>query len=37
VPEFETRVGRDYEAEAGRPPKIHVVRIEAGTRAVDLD
>jgi galactokinase len=36
VPEFETRVSRDYEAEAGRPPKIHVVRIEAGTHAVDL-
>jgi len=36
VPEFEARVSRDYEAAAGRPPKIHVVRIEAGTRAVDL-
>ena len=36
VPEFETRVSRDYEAETGRPPKVHVVRIEAGTHAVDL-
>jgi galactokinase len=36
VPEFEARVGRDYEAAAGRPPKIHVVRVEAGTHAVDL-
>ena len=36
VPEYETRVRRDYEAETGRPPKIHVVRIEAGTHAVDI-
>jgi galactokinase len=36
VPEFETRVSREYEAETGRPPKVHVVRIEAGTHAVDL-
>ena len=36
VPEFEARVGRDYEAETGKPPKIHVIRIEAGTHAVDL-
>jgi galactokinase len=37
VPEFEARVSRDYEAEAGRAPKIHVVRIESGTHAVDLE
>ena len=36
VPEFEARVSRDYEAETGKAPKIHVVRIEAGTRAVEL-
>jgi galactokinase len=36
VPEFEARVGRDYEAAVGRAPKIHVIRIEAGTHAVDL-
>jgi len=36
VPEFEARVSRDYEAGTGRAPKIHVVRIEAGTHAVDL-
>lgn len=36
VAEFEARVGRDYEAAAGKAPKIHVVRIEAGTHAVDL-
>jgi galactokinase len=36
VPEFEARVSRDYEAGMGRAPKIHVVRIEAGTHAVDL-
>jgi galactokinase len=36
VPEFQARVSRDYEAETGKPPKIHVVRIEAGTRAVEL-
>lgn len=36
VPEFEARVGRDYEAETGKTPKIHVIRIEAGTHAVDL-
>jgi len=35
VPEFEARISRDYETEAGRPPKIHVVRIEAGTHAVE--
>ena len=34
VPEFEARVARDYEAAIGKAPKIHVVRIEAGTRAV---
>jgi galactokinase len=37
VPEFEARVGREYEAEVGRAPKIHVIRIEAGTHAVELD
>jgi len=31
VPEFEARVGRDYEATMGERPKIHVIRIEAGT------
>jgi galactokinase len=36
VPEFEARVSRDYEARTGKPPKIHVIRIEAGTHAVDL-
>lgn len=36
VPEFRARVSRDYEAETGKVPKIHVVRIEAGTRAVEL-
>jgi galactokinase len=36
VPEFEARVARDYEAQIGKAPKIHVIRIEQGTRAVDL-
>jgi len=36
VPEFQARVSRDYEAETGKAPKIHIVRIEAGTRAVEL-
>jgi galactokinase len=36
VPEFEARVSRDYEARTGKAPKIHVIRIEAGTHAVDL-
>ncbi|HOW86440.1 MAG TPA: galactokinase [Candidatus Aminicenantes bacterium] len=36
VPEFEARVARDYEAAAGKAPKIHVVRIEAGTHAAEL-
>ena len=36
VPDFEARVSRDYEAVTGRAPKIHVIRIEAGTHAVDL-
>ncbi|MBE3130226.1 MAG: galactokinase [Acidobacteria bacterium] len=35
VPEFEARVARDYETAIGRPPKIHVVRVEAGTHAVE--
>ncbi len=34
VPEFEARVARDYEAATGKTPKVHIVRIEAGTRAV---
>ena len=34
VADFEARVARDYEAAAGKAPKIHVVRIEAGTEAV---
>jgi galactokinase len=36
VPDFEARVSRDYEAATGKVPKIHVVRIEQGTHAVDL-
>ncbi len=35
VPDFESRVSRDYEAATGKAPKIHVVRIEAGTRAAE--
>jgi len=35
VPEFEARVARDYEAEFGRAPKIHVIRVESGTHAVE--
>ncbi len=35
VPEFETRVARDYEATTGKPPRIHIVRIERGTRAAE--
>jgi len=35
VPEFEARVARNYEAETGKAPKIHVIRIEQGTRAVE--
>ncbi|HYA48497.1 MAG TPA: galactokinase [Burkholderiales bacterium] len=34
VPEFEARVGREYEAAMGQRPKIHVIRIEAGTHLV---
>jgi galactokinase len=34
VPEFEARVARDYETATGQAPKVHVIRIEAGTRAV---
>jgi galactokinase len=34
VPEFEARVGRDYEAATGKAPKTHVIRIEAGTHVV---
>ena len=36
VPEFEARVARDYEAETGKAPRIHVIRIESGTHAVEL-
>ena len=35
VPEFETRVMREYEAQTSKAPKIHVIRIEAGTHAVE--
>jgi len=35
VPEFEARVARDYEAAFGKPPAIHIVRIETGTHAVE--
>jgi galactokinase len=34
VPEFESRVSLDYEAVTGKKPKIHVIRIEAGTHLV---
>jgi len=36
VEEFQARVARDYQAETGQIPKIHVIRIEQGTHAVDL-
>jgi galactokinase len=36
VPDFEARVSREYEAGTGQAPKIHVIRIEAGTHAVEL-
>jgi galactokinase len=36
VEEFQARVARDYQAETGQAPKIHVIRIEQGTHAVDL-
>jgi galactokinase len=32
IPEFQDRVSRDYEAVVGKAPKIHVIKIEAGTR-----
>jgi galactokinase len=35
VPEFKARVSRDYLAATGQEPKIHVVRIEAGTHVID--
>lgn len=35
VPEFEARVARDYEAATGKTPKVHVIRIEAGTRIAE--
>lgn len=35
VPEFEARVAAEYEASSGKTPPIHVVRIEAGTHAVE--
>ena len=35
VPEFEVRVARDYEAAFGKTPPIHVVKIEAGTHAIE--
>jgi len=34
VPEFESRVSLDYEAATGKKPRIHVIRIEAGTHLV---
>jgi galactokinase len=34
IPEFEARVSRDYQAATGQPPKIYVIRIEAGTHLV---
>jgi galactokinase len=34
VPEFEARVSRDYQAATGQAPKIHVIKIEAGTHLV---
>jgi galactokinase len=36
VEEFQARVAREYEAAMGQAPKIHVIRIEQGTHAVDL-
>jgi galactokinase len=36
IPEFEARVSREYETQTGKAPKIHVIKIEAGTHAVDL-
>jgi galactokinase len=36
VPEFEARVSRDYESVTGQAPKIHVVRVEAGTHAIEI-
>lgn len=35
VPEFEARVAGAYEAISGKKPPIHVVKIEAGTHAVE--
>jgi len=32
LPDFEGQVGRAYEAATGKAPKIHVIKIEAGTR-----
>lgn len=32
LPDFESQVGRGYEAATGKAPKIHVIKIEAGTR-----
>jgi galactokinase len=34
VQEFKSRVGRDYLAATGQEPKIHVVKIEAGTHVI---
>jgi galactokinase len=34
VPEYEARVSREYQAAIGQAPKIHVIRIEAGTHLV---
>ncbi len=35
VLDFEARVSRDYEAATGQAPKIHVIKIEAGTHLVN--
>ncbi len=35
LPEFEARVARDYEAATGKAPRIHVIRVERGTHAVE--
>jgi galactokinase len=34
VQDFEARVSRDYLATTGQAPKIHVIKIEAGTHLV---
>jgi len=34
VPDFEARVSRDYQAAAGQAPKIHIIKIKAGTHLI---